>query len=111
MVLLCRDQLKITTDRLCAQPVQAAPNQTLDLTSPRPPAINDRSFSIKDKEDLQLQTEEEASAVVEQPVNPDAADEKQEDPILIFSEQKMKQLQRRTEELKTERAMQKNKFK
>ena len=34
-----------------------------------------------------------------------------DDPILIFSEENLKQLQRRTEELKTERAMQKNKFK
>ena len=34
-----------------------------------------------------------------------------EDPILIFSEENLKQLQRRTEELKTERSMQKNKFK
>ena len=34
-----------------------------------------------------------------------------DDPILIFCEKGLKQLQRRTEELKTERAMQKNKFK
>ena len=33
-----------------------------------------------------------------------------EDPILIFSEDNLNQLQRRTEELKTERTMQKNKF-
>ena len=37
--------------------------------------------------------------------------ETEEDPLLIFSEDNLKQLQRRTEELKTERAMQKNKFK
>ena len=34
-----------------------------------------------------------------------------DDPLLIFFEENLKQLQRRTEELKTERAMQKNKFK
>ena len=38
---------------------------------------------------------------------PDTGD----DPLLIFFEENLKQLQRRTEELKTERAMQKNKFK
>ena len=34
-----------------------------------------------------------------------------DNPLLIFSEDNLKQLQRRTEELKTERSMQKNKFK
>ena len=34
-----------------------------------------------------------------------------DDPLLIFFEENLKWLQRRTDELKTERAMQKNKFK
>ena len=41
----------------------------------------------------------------------DVEKEEQDDPILIFSDENLKQLQRRTEELKTERSMQKNKFK
>ena len=38
-------------------------------------------------------------------------EKEEDDPILIFSDENLKQLQRRTEELKTERSMQKNKFK
>ena len=115
VVLLCRDQLKVTTDRLFNQasqpaaaaqaPVSQGPTsmaQSVDYnastTTPR---------SNIDKNELQMATEPEN----ETENGLTGIEEEKDDPILIFSEQNLKQLQRRTEELKTERSMQKNKFK
>ena len=117
VVLLCRDQLKVTTDRLFNQasqpaaaaqaPVSQGPTsmaQSVDYnastTTPR---------SNIDKNELQMATEPENET--ENGLTGMEKEAEKDDPILIFSEQNLKQLQRRTEELKTERSMQKNKFK
>ena len=107
VVLLCRDQLKVTTDRLFNQASQPAPTaapqsqvgpaQSVDLTTPR---------SNMEKNELQMATEPENETL-----ELNGEENEKDDPILIFSEENLKQLQRRTEELKTERSMQKNKFK
>ena len=107
VVLLCRDQPKVTTDRLFNQASQPAPTaapqsqvgpaQSVDLTTPR---------SNMEKNELQMATEPENETL-----ELNGEENEKDDPILIFSEENLKQLQRRTEELKTERSMQKNKFK
>ena len=112
VVLLCRDQLKVTTDRLfnqASQPAQPAVSQgpTSMAQSVDYNASTTTPRSNIDKNELQMATEPEN----ETENGLTGIEEEKDDPILIFSEQNLKQLQRRTEELKTERSMQKNKFK
>ena len=112
VVLLCRDQLKVTTDRLfnqASQPAQPAVSQgpTSMAQSVDYNASTTTPRSNIDKNELQMATEPEN----ETENGLTGIEEEKDDPILIFSEQNLKQLQRRTEELKTERSMQKNNFK
>jgi hypothetical protein len=110
VVLLCRDQLKIATDKTMSAPQTRAetalPANTQIPNSPR--QKTEKNPEMLSKDDLQISTEAENELA-----EPALADEdiKLDDSLLIFSEDNLKQLQRRTEELKTERTMQKNKFK
>ena len=116
IVLLCRDQLKITTDRIMAGPgtqtpaFTSAPSQSLDFASPRPGGgQGEKSAESQQRELTEAQNAETTENL--EAANLNNSCNTGDDPLLIFSEDNLKQLQTRTEELKTERAMQKNKFK
>lgn len=114
VVLLCRDQLKVTTDRLfnqASQPAAAAQAPVSQGPTSMAQSVDYAATprSNIDKNELQMATEPENET--ENGLTGMEKEAEKDDPILIFSEQNLKQLQRRTEELKTERSMQKNKFK
>ena len=116
IVLLCRDQLKITTDRILSQSQQAVQGTGQQATggqnaefTPRTRADSEKPTNIPPpRRESEIQPQAEA---LEEELETNNAVETEDDPLLIFSEENLKQLQTRTEELKTERAMQKNKFK
>ena len=82
--------------------MQRLVSESADQFTPREKLLHSKEMQSRDE--LQLPTEAEGEL---ENVDNNAGD----DPLLIFAEDNLKQLQRRTEELKTERAMQKNKFK